>query len=105
MRCKDKFSNVSLYVFSCLLMIVNICTVLYWWIRPMLKWIIRKTTGKCELLRITLTATHKYDRASQIGMHVTIVFTFDGVYFKMFFGIHIKLELGVAIFYILDFTS
>ena len=52
-----------------ILMILDLFACFYWWFRPMLKWIIRKTTGKCELLRITLATTHRYDRAHEIGNH------------------------------------
>lgn len=55
-----------------LLMIYIFCTYIYWCLRPMFKWIIRKSTGKCELLRITFTQSQKYERSSKIGEYYII---------------------------------
>ena len=37
------------------------------YLRPMYKWVLRKVTGKCELLRITSGQSRGADRAEMIG--------------------------------------
>ena len=48
-------------------MIYQFISCIYWLCRPMYKWILRKTTGKCELLRITSSVHHKYERTNGVG--------------------------------------
>ena len=41
---------------------------LYYFLRPMIKWFLKKVTGKCELLRITLQYPLGAERTLCVGM-------------------------------------
>ena len=46
---------------------LGLWSYLYWYIRPALKWFLRKTTRLCELQRICYGEEFGYLRSSKIG--------------------------------------
>ena len=52
----------------------SLVATLYIYLRPMIKWIIRRVTGKCELLRIT----YQYPNGAARTKYVGNVFYIDG---------------------------